>query len=163
MPSLEQGNNRDNCRGYITHRQPMGKQISCRPYRKIASFKDYFYKKDFLDWLLDLEDLFDYENIYYERKVGLALYKLSEYALHWWERVQSDRIQHGKDKIRSWPRMKKILAIKFYPLDCEEILSYTIKDYYWPRSLHLNYFKEPYIPLLREELYIEENTFLKNM
>ena len=85
MPSLEQENNRDNCRGYITHRQPRGKQISCRPYRKIASFKDYFYKKDFLDWLLDLEDLFDYENIYYERKVGLALYKLSEYALHWWE------------------------------------------------------------------------------
>ena len=25
----------------------------------------------------------------------------------------------------------------------------------------MNYFKEPYIPLLREELYIEENTFLE--
>ena len=57
--------------------------------------------------------------------------------------------------------MKKMLAIKFYPLDFEEILSYTIQDYYWPRSLHLNYFKEPYIPLLREELHVEENTFLE--
>ena len=46
-----------------------------------------FLKEDFLDWLLDLEDLFDFENIYYERKVGLALYKLSKYALYWWERV----------------------------------------------------------------------------
>ena len=35
-----------------------------------------FYKEDFLDWLLDLEILFDFENISYERKVGLALYKL---------------------------------------------------------------------------------------
>ena len=83
MPSLEHGNNRDNCHGNITHGQPIGKQISYRPYRKIASFNGYFCKEDFLDWLLDLEGLFDYENIYYERKVGLTLYKLSEYALRW--------------------------------------------------------------------------------
>ena len=54
-----------------------------------------------------------------------------------------------------------MLAIKFYPLNCEEILSYTIQDYYWPRSSYLNYFEEPYIPLLKEELYVEENTFLE--
>ena len=98
MPLLENGNNRDNYRRDLTHGQPIGKQISYRPYRKIASFNGYFYKEDFLDWLLDLEDLFDFQNIYYERKVGHALYKLSEYALRWWERVQSDRIRKGKDK-----------------------------------------------------------------
>ena len=55
------------------------------PYRRIASFNGYFYKVDFFDKLLDLEDLFDYENICDEKKVKLALYKLREYALHWWE------------------------------------------------------------------------------
>ena len=35
------------------------------------------------------------------------------------------RIQQGKDKILSWPRMEKMLAIKFYHLDCDEILSYA--------------------------------------
>ena len=54
-----------------------------------------------------------------------------------------------------------MLAIKFYPLVCEEISSYTIQDYYWPRSTHMNYFKEPFIPPLREELHIQENTFLE--
>ena len=34
-------------------------------------------KEDFLDWLLNLEDLFDYENICDEKKVKLALYKLN--------------------------------------------------------------------------------------
>ena len=92
MPSLEHGNNRDNCCGDITHAQPIGKQISYRPYKRTVSFNGYFLKEDFLDWLLDLEDLFDYENVFYERKVGLALYKLSKYALCWRERVQSDRI-----------------------------------------------------------------------
>ena len=83
------------------------------------------------------------------KKVKLASYKLSEYALRWWERIQSDKIRRGKDKICSWPRMKKMFAINFYPLDCDELLSYTKQDYYWPRSSYLNYFEEPYIKPLK--------------
>ena len=93
MAPLKNGNNRNNYNGDITHGQPIGKHISYRPYKRIASFNGYFLKENFLDWLLDLEDLFDYANICYERKVGLALYKLSKYALCWWEQVQSDRIR----------------------------------------------------------------------
>ena len=98
------------------------------------------------------------------------MYNLCKYALRLWERIQFDRIRRGKDKICSWPRMKKMIAINFYSMDCDEILSYTKKekkkktkkkDYYWSRSSHLNYFKEPYIPPLRGELYVEENTFLE--
>ena len=91
----------DNCRENIIHEQPIGKQISYRPYKRIASFNGYFLKEDFLDWLLNLEDLFDYENICYERKVGLALYKLSKYALRWWEQIQSDRTRQRKNKFLS--------------------------------------------------------------
>ena len=54
-----------------------------------------------------------------------------------------------------------MLAIKFYPLDCEEILSYTIQDYYWSRSSYLSYFEEPNIPPLKEELNVEENIVLE--
>ena len=54
-----------------------------------------------------------------------------------------------------------MLAINFYPMDCDEILSYTKQDYYWPRSSHLNYFEEPHILPLREELYIEKHIFLE--
>ena len=79
MLSLEHGINRDNYCKAITHEQPINKQISYRSYKRIASFNVYFYKEDFPYWLLDLEDLFDFENIYYERKAKLALYKLSEY------------------------------------------------------------------------------------
>ena len=80
MLSLEHGNNRDNYCGNITPKQPIGKQISYSSYKRIASFNGYFYKENFLDWLLYLDDLFDYENICYEKKVGLALYKLNEHA-----------------------------------------------------------------------------------
>ena len=52
-----------------------------------------------------------------------------------------------------------MLAIKYYPQDCDEILSYTKQDYYWPKSSQFNYFEEPYIPPLREEPYVEEHIF----
>ena len=64
MALLEQGNNRDNYHGGVTYKQPNGKQISYRFYKRIASFNGYCYKEDFLDWLLNLDDLFDYENTY---------------------------------------------------------------------------------------------------
>ena len=54
-----------------------------------------------------------------------------------------------------------MLAIKFYPLDCEEILLYTIQDYYGPRGSYLNYFEEPNIPPLKEELHAKENIVLE--
>ena len=49
MPSLKHGNNRDNYYGDITHGLSIGKQISYRPYKRIASFNGYFYKEEFLD------------------------------------------------------------------------------------------------------------------
>ena len=57
--------------------------------------------------------------------------------------------------------MKNMLAIKFYPLDHDELWSYTNQDYFWLRSSHLNYFGEPYIPPLREVLCAAQHIFLK--
>ena len=59
--------------------------------------------------------------------------------------------------------MKKMLAIKYYPLDCDELLSYTKHKYFWPRSLHLNYFEEPYIPPSRENCMLKNIFFLEKI
>ena len=47
-------------------------------------------------------------------------------------------------------------------LDCEEILLYTMQDYYWPRNSYLNYFEEPYIPPLKKELHVEVNIVIED-
>ena len=57
--------------------------------------------------------------------------------------------------------MKAFLQKKNLKLRSEEILSYTIQDYYWPRSLDFNYFEEPNIPPLKEGLHVEENIVLE--
>ena len=50
MVLLNNRNNRDNYSGDVTHGQLIGKQISYKPYKIIASFNSYFFKEDFLDW-----------------------------------------------------------------------------------------------------------------
>ena len=83
------------------------------PYKRITSFNGYFYKEDFLDCLLDLEDLFDFESIYYERKINLPCINIvgmpylgrNEYSL-----IELDKV---KIKFVSWPKMKKMLSINF--------------------------------------------------
>ena len=69
MALLKHGNSKDNCSGDVTYEQPISKQISYRPYKRIAYFIGYFYKEDFLDWLLDLGDLFDFKRLHVEEYV----------------------------------------------------------------------------------------------
>ena len=44
---------------------------------------------------------------------------------------------------------EKDVCYQLLSLDCDELLSYTKQDYYWPRSSYLNYFEEPYIKPLK--------------
>ena len=52
MSLLEYENNKDDYCKDITYRQLIGKQISYKPYRRIASFNGYFLKDDFFIYLL---------------------------------------------------------------------------------------------------------------
>ena len=67
-------------------------------------------KLDFIDWLLDLEEYFDYWEIYEEEGVWLAFNKLDGEAKEWWEDIQIDRKHQGKHPIHYWQRMKKVLV-----------------------------------------------------
>ena len=70
---------------------------------RIASFNGYFYKVDFLDWLLDLEDLFDFDIFVMRKNLNLLCINLesmpyvsgNEYNL-----IESDKVKtkfiHGQ-------------------------------------------------------------------
>ena len=58
--------------------------------------------------------------------------------------------------------MKKMIALNFYPLDCDELFSYTKQEYSWPKLSYLNYFEESNILPLKEELHVEENIVLED-
>ena len=48
-------------------------------------------KLDFINWLLGLEEYFNFWKIYDEEKVRIASNKLDDEAKEWWEDIQKDR------------------------------------------------------------------------
>ena len=78
----------------------------------------------------------------------------SEYKLIESDKVKKKKLVYGQ----SW---KRCLLSNFFTLNCDELFSYTKQEYFWPRSSHLNYFGEPYIPPLREALFVEQHIFLE--
>ena len=78
-------------------------------YKKIPFFDGDMCKMDFIDWLLDLEEYFNFWKICNEKKLRLASNKLDDEAQEWWEEIQINRKRWGKHPICSWQRMKKVL------------------------------------------------------
>ena len=78
--------------------------------------------EEFLDWLAEVERLFDYTKIAEEKQAKLVAYKLKGSASAWWEQVQATRTRSGKEPVRRWDKMKKLIKTRFLPPDYEQIL-----------------------------------------
>jgi len=69
----------------------------------------------FLEWLWTVESVFAYEDIPEANKVKLVALRLRKYASTWWANLVAKRARQGKDKIRSWDKMKSKLRARFLP------------------------------------------------
>ena len=72
----------------------------CTPkYKKIPFFDGEMCKLDFIDWLLNLEEYFDYLKICDKERVWLAFNKLDGEAEEWWEDIKI----YSKHFFHPWP------------------------------------------------------------
>ena len=78
--------------------------------------------EEFLDWLAEVDRIFDYMEIPEERRVRLVACRLKGGASAWWERLQNRRQREGRQPVRMWFRMKQLLQRDFLPPDYEQIL-----------------------------------------
>jgi len=69
----------------------------------------------FLEWLWTVESVFAYEDIPEANKVKLVALRLRKYASNWWANLVAKRVRQGKDKIRTWAKMKSKLKARFLP------------------------------------------------
>ncbi|KAA0054761.1 uncharacterized protein E6C27_scaffold437G00390 [Cucumis melo var. makuwa] len=76
----------------------------------------------FLDWLKNTEILFNYMNTPEVKKVHLVALKLKAGASAWWDQLEVSRQRCGKQPIRSWEKMKKLLKVRFLPPNYEQTL-----------------------------------------
>ena len=73
--------------------------------------------KELINWLNSMEMFFEWKSMIEEKKVKFACTKLKGHAMIWWDNIQKDRTEKGKEKIKTWKKMEKKLQEKFLPLD----------------------------------------------
>ncbi|PWA34626.1 hypothetical protein CTI12_AA617250 [Artemisia annua] len=68
---------------------------------------------EFVEWIRTVERVFDYKETTDDNKVKIVALKLRKYASTWWSNVCLKRERMGKEKIRTWPKMKEKMKQKF--------------------------------------------------
>ena len=76
-------------------------KIGKRPKFEVPIFSRKLNPEELIDWINELEEYFEYEEI---DRVKFAKAKLKGHAKVWWQEVQLDRNNRGKDKITKWEK-----------------------------------------------------------
>ena len=82
---------------------------------EIPEFEGSMSPDDFVDWLHAIERVFEYKGYSDEKKCKLAILKFKDYASLWWENLKKQRERDGKERVRSWEKLKKLMKRRFLP------------------------------------------------
>lgn len=86
---------------------------------EVSNFSGNLTLEDLIDWISELEDYFELEDIEDPLRVRLAQTKLKGHATLWWKELQREREEEGEMKISRWKLMVTKLKAKFIPIDYE--------------------------------------------
>ena len=95
---------------------------------ELPSFNGNVSIEENLDWVNEVEKFFDYMGTADDKQVCLVAYKLKGGAFAWWDHVQLNRNRERKLPIRSWRRMKRLMADQFLPPDYQQELFRQYQD-----------------------------------
>ncbi|KAE8676344.1 putative CCCH-type zinc finger family protein [Hibiscus syriacus] len=76
----------------------------------------------FVDWINEVERIFEYKEVPDRVKVKLIAIKLKGRASAWWEQLRRSREKQGKAKITDWEKMKKKMKGHFLPFGYTQTL-----------------------------------------
>ena len=82
---------------------------------KIPKFRGYQEPKEFLDWVLAVEEVFEFNGVPDEQQVSLVVHTFRERVVEWWQQLKRNRKWQGKWKISSWEHLLKKMRVAFLP------------------------------------------------
>ncbi|VFQ80062.1 unnamed protein product [Cuscuta campestris] len=97
------------------HCNPRGRDFCVRDdYRgglgfkvEIPSFSGTLHTDDFIDWLNEVDRIFEYKEVPDHDKVKLVAIKLQGRACAWWKQMQRSREKKGKPKVNDWEKIRE--------------------------------------------------------
>jgi hypothetical protein len=81
----------------------------------IPEFHRKFQPKEFLDWVLAVEEVFEFNGVPDERRVSLVVHTFKGKVAAWWQQLKQNRVRKGKLKINSWEHLLKKMRAAFLP------------------------------------------------
>jgi hypothetical protein len=81
----------------------------------IPEFHRKFQPEEFLDWVLTVEEVFEFNGVPDERRVSLVVHTFQEKVAAWWQQLKQNRVRKGKLKINSWEYLLKKMRTAFLP------------------------------------------------
>jgi hypothetical protein len=93
---------------------PTNQRVS-RSELKIPKFREYREPKEFLDWVLAVEEVFEFNGVPDEQQVSLVVHTFRGRVAEWWQQLKRDRKWQGKWKINSWEHLLKKMRVAFLP------------------------------------------------
>ncbi|KAJ0978464.1 hypothetical protein J5N97_013938 [Dioscorea zingiberensis] len=89
---------------------------------ELPEFTGTLHAEAFIDWLNEVERIFEYKEVPDRQKVKLVAIKLKGLASAWWEQLRRSRDRQGKPKIVDWEKMKKKMKGHFLPFGYTQTL-----------------------------------------
>ena len=77
-------------------------KIEKRPKFEVPTFSRNLNPEELIDWINELEEYFEYEDIDDPDRVKFVKEKLKGHAKIWWPKVQLEKNRKGKVKITRW-------------------------------------------------------------
>ena len=90
----------------------------------VAEFSGQSLKpEDYIDWETSLDNFFEFRDTPLDKQFKMAKVKLTKLAATWLEKVQRQRLREGKEKLKSWEKLKKKMRRKYVPSNYTQQLS----------------------------------------
>ncbi|GKB54910.1 reverse transcriptase domain-containing protein [Tanacetum coccineum] len=84
-------------------------------YDASSDEQDTLSPEGFIDWLVVVEEVFEFKEVPENKRVLLIATKLRGRASAWWQQLKLTRERVGKPRITSWQKMKKCMRANFIP------------------------------------------------
>ena len=87
------------------------------PKIDVDMFLENLNPNELIDWINELEEYFEYEDIGDPDRVKFVKAKMKGHAKIWWQEIQLERNRRGKEKITRWDHMVDKLKKQFIHID----------------------------------------------
>jgi hypothetical protein len=73
----------------------------------ISEFQGNLQPEEILDWVLAIEEVFEFNEVPDERRVSLVVHTFRGKVATWWQQLKQNRVRQGKLKINNWEKLLK--------------------------------------------------------